>query len=116
VPGSSNNQCLKNQLYNYFLLKLNQVQKSIALQIEKLTYFNIIPEFQTTKEKIILNIDKQLDEIKNVIGKFNETQEALREYALKFSKLINLNYEIFKKLDANMIEIQQILKEGFRLK
>ena len=103
-------------IFNYFLLKLNQVQKNIALQIEKLTYFNILPDFHTTKEKIIINIDKQLDEIKNVIVKFNETQEALREYAFRFSKLINLNYETYKKLDANMINIQEILKEGFRLK
>ena len=103
-------------VYNYFLLKLNQAQKALALQIERLTYFYIIPEFEVTREKIILNVDKQLNEIKDVIEKFNNTQENLREYAVKFSKLINLNYEIFRKMDTNLIEIQSILKEGFRLK
>ncbi len=103
-------------IYNYFLLKLNQVQKNISLQIEKITYFHIFPEFETTKEKIIINFDKHLNEIKNVIEKFNETQEGLKEYALKFSKLINLNYETFRKLEADLKNIQEILKEGFRLK
>ena len=103
-------------IFNYFLLKLNQIQKNIALQIEKLTYFHILPELETSQEKILFNVDKQLSEIKDVVSKFNETQEGLREYAFRFSKLINLNYEIFKKIDSSLKDIQNILKEGFRLK
>ena len=103
-------------VYNYFLLKLNQVQKSIALKIEETTYFYIIPEFKATEEKIILNIGKQIDEVKHIIQKFNENQEGLREYALRFSKLIGLNYEMYKKLNNSLNEIKEVLKEGFRLK
>ena len=103
-------------IFHYFYSKVLQIQEMLALEIEKITYFEILPEFAPTEEKIKFEIKDTLKELKDVANKFLETEEGLKEYATKFSKLISLNYEIYKKISEELKTLQNILKEGFRLK
>ena len=103
-------------IFHYFFSKVNQIQDYLALKVEEITYFDIYPEIVPTEEKIKIDIENTLIEIKDIANRFNETQEGLKEYATKFSKLMNLNYEIYKRLESHLEELKLILKEGFRLK
>ncbi len=103
-------------IFHYFYSKLNQIQEYIALKIEEITYFHIIPEFISSEEKVYFEVDSILKEVKGTIENFTKTQEGLKEYAVKFSKLISLNYEMFRRLEKHYEELKSLIKEGFRLK
>lgn len=102
-------------IFGYFYTRLGDVQTHCLSGIEQLTSIYLLPRYVKSSDDIV---NKMGDLVKSVIiaaDRLRQTQETYHDAAVTLQQTIGANQQQADRVVAELRQMRQLLREGFRL-
>ena len=116
--------------FGYFYMKLTDVQTNLISGIEQITANRLMPRFQVQTESVLFEFTGMLRSLQSLMGQMETTQKTVHNLAMEMrnaqsnmtqlestiSDALNELYEEkIHPVSQELVQIRQLLKQGFRL-
>lgn len=101
--------------FGYFYLRLHDVQTHLLSGIEQLTSIYLMPKFVKSSEQLDTKLESLIKAIIRSSDKMIDTQEIYHSTAVTLNEVVTGQQEQLQQLTADISDIKQLLKDGFRL-
>ncbi len=102
-------------IFGYFYTRLNDVQTHFLSGVEHLTSVYLLPKYVKTGDEIVHQMSDLVKSVIHAADNLKRTQEVYHDSALTLQQTIAANRRQLDELHAELEDIKQILREGFRL-
>jgi len=101
--------------FAYFNGALQQVQTNFLSAVEHLTTTRLIPSLQVTPNSIDRQLASLLRAMALLVQEMKQNEQAIPELLQKFTALSEVQYEQHQQHLDSLAQIQETLRQGFRL-
>ena len=102
-------------IFIYFSLRLRTIQTNFIAGVEEMTLFYLLPGITHDKNSLLQSVGQLVAELRQVVKSIHVVQRNHAENAQRLQLVVDDFQQSVGNLDQNMLEIQSILREGFRL-
>lgn len=102
-------------IYGYFFNRLGDVQTHFLSGVEQLTSVYLLPRFAKTGSNLDGKLGELIKSLVFVTDKMSKTQDTYQDAANTLQANIDLQQKQLNNLNADLRQIKQLLREGFRL-
>lgn len=102
-------------IFGYFYTRLGDVQTHCLSGIEQLTSIYLLPRYVKGDDAIVHDMSDLIKAVNLAAEKLKETQETYHDAAVSLQETITNNQQQSDRIADEMVQIRQILREGFRL-
>ncbi|MFT6387074.1 MAG: hypothetical protein ACJAUP_000444 [Cellvibrionaceae bacterium] len=102
-------------IFGYFYTRLGDVQTHCLSGIEQLTSIYLMPRYAKRDDDIVHDMSDLIKSVNLAADKLKQTQETYHDTAVLLQQTIANNQQQADRFADDMVQIRQILREGFRL-
>jgi hypothetical protein len=102
--------------FGYFHLKLSDVQTNLISAVEQITINELIPRFQVQTDSALYEFTGLVRSLQELVNQMSQSQESFQAIEQRVLASLEEHEEKSEAMHANLTEIKQILKQGFRLR
>jgi hypothetical protein len=102
-------------IFGYFYTRLGDVQTHCLSGIEQLTSIYLLPRYIKSEDNIVHDMSDLIKSVNLAADMLMQTQETYQDAAVSLQQTIANNQQQADRIADEMMQIRQILREGFRL-
>jgi hypothetical protein len=102
-------------IFGYFYTRLGDVQTHCLSGIEQLTSIYLLPRYIKSEDNIVDDMSDLIKSVNLAADMLMQTQETYQDAAVSLQQTIANNQQQADRIADEMMQIRQILREGFRL-
>lgn len=115
APSATITAILCYLFFNYFYIKLNDVQTNLVSGVEQVTTYYLAPKFQVQEDTVLYELAGMIRSLQSLVRQMDDAQHSFDRLQKQLGLTLDTYSLRVQGLGDDLEEIKRVLKTGFRL-